>query len=68
MGSTDITEILITLFWYVLIYGSLILIAYPTEEGGNKTLLGMKPNYLLQKILELIAFPIAIGVLVNVLS
>ncbi len=30
--------------------------------------MGMKPKYLLQKFLELMAFPIAIGILVNVLS
>ena len=64
----NVADIMKTLFWYVIIYGSLILIAYPVKEGGDKTLLGMKPKYLLQKFLELVAFPIAIGILVNVLS
>ena len=52
----------------ILAFGSLIVVAYPKDEGGNETLFGRKPIYLLQKILELIILPVVLGLVLILLS
>ncbi|HEM5300043.1 TPA: hypothetical protein U1366_000712 [Streptococcus suis] len=47
----------------ILAFGLLIAIAYPKVEGGDVTFFGSRPNYFLQKMLELLLLPIFLGIL-----
>lgn len=59
----------VVIFLLVIITFSVFIgIAYPKDEGGNKTLFGGEPKYLLQKVLELILLPVIIGLLLLLFS
>ncbi|MGT2925313.1 hypothetical protein ACVR0O_09010 [Streptococcus caviae] len=53
---------------FIVAFGALIVVAYPKDEGGNETLFGRKPIYLLQKLLELIILPVVLGLVLILLS
>ncbi|CYU92761.1 Uncharacterised protein [Streptococcus suis] len=68
----DIPDVIKLYTYSILIFliASIVmfLLAYPKNESGKKTLLGTKPIFLLQKFLETVYWPVAIGILLLLLS
>ncbi|MBJ7540413.1 hypothetical protein JG537_01575 [Streptococcus sp. SL1232] len=61
---------ILELLGFIFILGLILFLhflAYPKQEGGDSTLIGIKPIYPLQKFLENLLLPFALAALAYLL-